>query len=225
VNVRATEEGDHLRRLIWWSTLVAFLIALEYLARVAGGTPDRNVLYRYSTAASSAVIYAFLLLIVLAIAGFRRDLLALRRPKSWPTAAGLMLLLLVGVYTVIAIIDPLLHGSREQGLTPTHWEPSHAGAYAANFVVIACVAPVVEELTFRGLGFSLLERLGAWPAILIVGCTFALAHGLVQAFPELALFGCALAWLRFKTTSVYPGMLLHGTFNAIALVAAATVHH
>ena len=132
---------------------------------------------------------------------------------------------LVAVYVVISILDPLLHGSREQGLTPTHWEPSHAGAYAANFVVIAGIAPIVEELAFRGLGFSLLERFGAWPAILIVGITFALAHGLVQAFPELAIFGCALAWLRFKTTSVYPGMVLHGTFNAIALVAAATVHH
>ena len=63
------------------------------------------------------------------------------------------------------------------------------------------------------------------PAIEIVGITFALAHGLVQAFPELAVFGCALAWLRFRTTSVFPGMLLHGTFNAIALVAAATMHH
>jgi uncharacterized protein len=225
VNVRATADGDHLRRLIWWSILVAALIALEYASRLAGGTPDRNVLYRYSTAVSSAVVYAFLLLIVLAIAGWRRELLALRRPRSWPQAAGLAVLLLIGVYLVIAAIDPLLHGSREQGLTPTHWEPSHAGAYAANFVVIACVAPIVEELTFRGLGFSLLERFGKWPAILIVGITFALAHGLVQAFPELAIFGCALAWLRFKTTSVYPGMMLHGTFNAIALVAAAAVHH
>ncbi len=225
MNVRATAGGDHLRRLIWWSTLVAILIGLEYASRFSGGTPDRNVLYRYSTAVGSAVVYVFLLVIVLAIAGWRRDLLALRRPKSWPRAAGLMVLLLVVVTGVIDAIDPLLHGAREQGLTPTHWEPSHAAAYAANFIVIAFVAPIVEELTFRGLGFSLLERFGAWPAILVVGATFALAHGLLQAFPELALFGCALAWLRFKTTSVYPGMLLHGVFNAIALVAAATLHN
>lgn len=228
MNVRATGGGNHLRgnaRLFLWSFLVAFLVALEYAARLAGGTPDRDVLYRYSTAAGSAVVYVFLLLIVLGIAGWQRDLLALRRPSSWPRAAGLMALLLVGVYAAILILDPLLQGSREQGLTPTRWEPSHAGAYAANFVVIACMAPIVEELTFRGLGFSLLERFGVWPAIAVVGVTFALAHGLVQAFPELVIFGCALAWLRMKTASVYPGMLLHATFNAVALVAAATVHH
>jgi membrane protease YdiL (CAAX protease family) len=113
-----------------------------------------------------------------------------------------------------------LHGGREQGLTPTAWEPSHAGAYIANAVVVAGLAPIVEELTYRGLGYSLLERYGRSVAIVTVGLCFALDHGLVQAFPELAIFGCALAWLRMRTTSVYPGMLLHATFNGIALAAA-----
>jgi membrane protease YdiL (CAAX protease family) len=108
-------------------------------------------------------------------------------------------------------------------LTPTGWQPHHAAAYSANFVVIAAVAPFVEELLFRGLGFALLERFGRWQTILAVGLAFGLYHGLVQALPELALFGCALAWLRMKTRSVIPGMLLHSTFNAIALIAAVTV--
>jgi membrane protease YdiL (CAAX protease family) len=85
------------------------------------------------------------------------------------------------------------------------------------------MAPLTEELTFRGLGFSLLERYGTWLAIVVVGVTFGLAHGLVQALPELALFGCALAWLRARTGSVLPGMLLHAVFNALALIAAVTI--
>jgi membrane protease YdiL (CAAX protease family) len=222
VNVRATDLGDHVRRLTWWSLLVAVLIALEYGSRVSGGTPDRNVLYRYSTAAGSAGAYAVILFLVLAIAGFRRDLLALRRPESWRRAAGLSVLLMIGIWVSIAILDPLLHGAREQGLTPSGWQQSHAGAYAANVLVIAVVAPVVEELAFRGVGFSLLERFGSWFAIVTVGVAFALAHGLLQAFPELAIFGCSLAWLRWKTKSVYPGMILHGAFNAISLILAVT---
>ncbi len=213
-------------KLIAWSVLVAALIALQYAGRLSSGKPDRNVLYEYSTAVGSAVVYAILLAFVLAIAGQRRDLLALRRPESWPKALGLALLLMVGVYIAIAIIDPLLHGAREQGLTPKSWEPAHQWAYAANFLVVAGVAPVVEELTFRGLGFSLLERFGKWPAILTVGITFALAHGLFEALPELALFGCALAWLRWKTKTVFPGMLFHAMFNSISLIAAvAATHH
>jgi membrane protease YdiL (CAAX protease family) len=130
---------------------------------------------------------------------------------------------LVGIWISVAVLDQFLHGGREQGLTPTGWEPSHAGAYAANFVVIALLAPVVEELIFRGLGFSLLVPFGVWPAIGGVGIAFALAHGLLQAFAELAVFGCALAWLRWRTASVYPGMIVHGLFNALALIAAVTV--
>jgi len=109
---------------------------------------------------------------------------------------------------------------KEQGLTPTHWEPAHAGAFAANVVLYALVAPVVEELTFRGVGQSLLGFLGRRPAIVIVGVSFGLAHGLVEALLVLVPFGIALAWLRDRTKSVYPGMVVHGIFNGVALAVA-----
>ena len=83
--------------------------------------------------------------------------------------------------------------------------------------------PFVEELTYRGLGYSLLERFGRWPAIVSVGLLFGLAHGLVESLPVLAVFGAVLAWIRSRTGSVYPGMLLHSLFNLVALVAAVTL--
>ena len=210
-------------RLAFWLALVTLMIAAQYAGRATEGKPDREVLYRYSTAVGSAAGYVLVLVLVLAIAGFRADLLGLRRPRSWAAAAGWGVAILIGTYAVLLVLEPILHGGEEQGLTPPGWEPSHAGAYAANFVVVAGMAAVVEELTFRGLGYSLLERYGRWVAIVVVGIAFGLAHGLVQALPELALFGCALAWLRSRTDSVLPGMVVHGTFNAISLIAAVTV--
>jgi len=136
-----------------------------------------------------------------------------------PEFAKLAVPAFIAVFIAISAIDQALHGSKEQGLVPKHWEPSHAGAYAANFVIVAAVAPFTEELLFRGLGFSLLEHFGKWPAILTVGIAFGLYHGLVQALPELALFGCTLAWLRWKTGSVFPGMIVHATFNTIGLLS------
>ncbi len=124
-------------RLAGWSVLVGGLIALQYASRLAGGKPAPDVLYKYSTAASSAVVYAILLALVLVIAGGRRDLLTLRRPESWRRAIGLVVLLLIGVYAAIALMDPILHGAREQGLTPKSWDPSHKWEYVANFFVIA----------------------------------------------------------------------------------------
>jgi membrane protease YdiL (CAAX protease family) len=95
-------------------------------------------------------------------------------------------------------------------------------AYIVNGIVIAVVAPIVEELTFRGLGYSLLARYGRWAAIIGTGVAFALAHGLVNAFPLLAAFGIGLAYLRSRVGSVYPGMIVHGIFNAIALTVAVS---
>jgi membrane protease YdiL (CAAX protease family) len=211
------------RRLAAWIGFIALVSAIGYASRFTAGRPDRNALYEWSTAVAELTVFAVIFAVTLAIAGAQQNLLALRRPASWRRALLLCLLLLVVVYGVIAAIDPLLHGGREQGLTPTGWQPRHASAYAANFAVVAGVAPFTEELLFRGLGFSLLARFGRWPAILAVGVAFGLYHGLVQALPELVLFGCALAWLRAKTASVFPGMLLHATFNAIALIAAVTL--
>ena len=43
------------------------------------------------------------------------------------------------------------------------------------------------------------------------------------SLPVLAGFGCVLAWVRSKTRSVFPGMVIHGFFNLIALVVAVTL--
>jgi uncharacterized protein len=213
------------RKRLLWLLFVAALSAIQYAGRFSSGKPDRNVLYHYSAAIGSAVQYAVFLGIVLAIGGLDRSVYALRRPRSWPRALGSALALVVLLTIAIASLDSVLHGGREQGLTPTRWEPSHAGAYAASFVVVAVFGPIVEELLFRGLGFYLLLPFGPWPAIVGTGLAFGLYHGLVEALPELVLFGCALAWLRWRTDSVFPGMILHGTFNALSLVAAVASSH
>lgn len=124
------------------------------------------------------------------------------------------------MYILSAVLGPVLHPGREQGLTPTSWQPAHAAAYVVNGIAIVVFAPVIEELMFRGLGFSLLRPYGEWVAIVVVGLCFGLEHGLVQALPFLVAFGVGLAYLRSRSNSVYPGMLVHGLFNATALIFA-----
>ncbi len=162
-------------------------------------------------------------MLVLAIAGFSTRLLGLSPPRSLWAAAGALGLALVAVYVFEVVYTHLVRVGNEQGLTPSHWEPRHATAYIVNAVVICTWVPIVEELTYRGLGYSLLERFGRWPAIVAVGLLFGLAHGLIESLPVLVAFGSVLAWIRARTGSVYPGMLLHALFNLIALVAAVTI--
>ena len=207
-------------RLFAWIAFGALICAVAYASRFTAGTPDRNALYKWTTAVGELFLFAVIIAVTLAIAGSQRQLLALRRPYSWRRALAVAVPVFIVVFFVITAMDQALHGSREQGLVPKHWEPSHASAFAANFVVVALIAPFAEELLFRGLGFSLLlPRLGPWPTIVTIGIAFGLYHGLVEALPELALFGAALAWLRWKTGSVFPGMLAHATFNTIGLLS------
>ena len=216
-------------RLVAWSLLILTIAAINYAGRFtstghASSSAGNNEVYSYSTFAGGLVIYAVWFVFVLAIAGGSRELLALRRPRSWKRGARLAVGAIVAIYLLEAAVSfiPLPQSpGKEQGLTPTHWEPAHAGAFAANVVLFTLVAPIVEELTFRGLGQSLLLALmGPWPSVLVVGIAFGLAHGLVEALLVLVPFGAALAWLRNRSDSVYPGMVVHGIFNGVALAAA-----
>ncbi len=209
-------------RLLAWTAFVVCFSALSYALRFTTTTPD-DVLYTWGAAVSGLVQYALILGIVLLISRPRsRQLLALRRPRSWSRAAGLGLAVITGVLLLGSILDQFLDPGREQGLIPDSWEPSKAAPFVANFVVIAVVAPLVEETTFRGLGFSLLEPFGTWIAIALVGLAFGLAHGLVQGLPLLVGIGAGLAYIRSRTDSVYPGMIVHGLFNGLVLIVAVT---
>jgi len=199
------------------------LAVLGYASRLESGKPDPQVLYEWSTAIGGLVQDAIVLAFVLAIAGLDRGRLAFRRPRSYAEAAALLGLGIVAIYIFEVAYTALAHPGNEQGLTPSHWEPHHAAAYVANAIVICTWVPFVEELTYRGLGFTLLQPFGEWPAILLVGLLFGLAHGLLISLPIIVVFGCVLAFVRSRTDSVFPGMLLHAAFNFVAIVAAVTI--
>ena len=209
--------------LALWSSFVLAFATLNYGARFTEGKPPKDLLYKWSTVVGNLVQFAIIAAIVYGIAGLagdRRQVLALRRPTSWATVARIGVGIGFGIFVLSLILTPLLEPGREQGVTPNTWQPEHLAAYIANGLVIVVVAPIIEELTFRGLGYSLLARYGRWTAIIGTGLAFALAHGLVNAFPVLAAFGIGLAFLRSRVDSVYPGMIVHGLFNAVALTVA-----
>jgi membrane protease YdiL (CAAX protease family) len=208
-------------KLIGWLALVGALAALNYASRFTGGKPPADSLYRYDTALNGLVFYAITFGIVLLIArGLTRVELGARAPDSWPRALGLTLAVLVGLLIAESLLESILHGAREQGLEPAHWEPSKAPQFALNAAVVVIAAPIVEEFTFRGLGFRLLAPFGMFVAVVGTAAAFAADHGLVEGFPALFLFGIAVALVRLRTGSIYPGMMLHACFNAFALAAA-----
>jgi CAAX protease family protein len=217
---RVSERSLSRKLLAWWF-LVGALSLLAYSANFADGDPPDDVLFRYESAVVGFLLYGVIVGLLLAIASGLdlREAFGLRRPASWAAAAGWAFALLVVFFIVAAALEPVLGGGKEQGLDPSGWRSDRAFAFILNAIVIAVAAPIVEELMFRGIGYTLLSPLGAVGTIVVVGIAFALTHGLIRAFPVLFLIGAGLAFLRWRTGSIYPAMILHACFNGVGLLA------
>jgi membrane protease YdiL (CAAX protease family) len=204
---------------------VLALAGLAYAARFSGETTPDDIAYRWSSSIAAMTQYGIMLGILLLIArGLDpTEAFALRRPASWRRAGALAAGGIAAIWAVSAVLSRFLDATDEQGLVPKGWDSSRAAPFVAFFLVVTVVAPFVEELTYRGLGVGLLLPYGPWIAILTTGVLFGAAHGLVEGLPVLAFFGIVVGWLRVRTDSVYPGMLLHGTFNGVALVLSVTI--
>jgi uncharacterized protein len=220
----------HPGRLAAWLVFVLALTLLNYLGRYASDDTPDDIAYQWASSIAIVVQFGVMLGILLLIArGLpKRELFALRRPASWKRALGLAVLSLVVIYlaslayagllSLLGDFDP----TEEQGLVPDEWDSSRAAPFVAFFLAVTLLAPFVEELTYRGIGFSLFQPYGLVLAIVATGALFGLTHGLLIGLPVLAFFGIVVGWLRAKTGSVYPGVLLHAAFNGIALLVAVS---
>jgi membrane protease YdiL (CAAX protease family) len=83
------------------------------------------------------------------------------------------------------------------------------------FLTISIAPAIVEELTFRGLIQSSLERVfSVRDALLIQAALFGILHLLPFMFPSHFLMGLCFGFLRNRSRSLYPGMLMHAAWNA-----------
>ena len=213
-------------RLIAWLSVFGILSALNYYGNlVEGGDVPEDVFFTYEFTAQSLSLAVILLGLMLLVArGLAwRDVFALRRPTSWRAGLGYAVALVVGTLVLGAALSEWLQPGEEQDLAPTDFDETRIGAFVLNALLVALVVPIVEELSFRGLGLSLLLPLGRWRAILICGALFALAHGLVEALPLFTIFGAALAWMRLRLDSVVPCIVTHAIINATAIALSLTL--
>ena len=150
--------------------------------------------------------------------GNPREVLALRRT---PLAQGVALAvggLIVGVVAAAAL-EPIFHGSASQRITAGDIDSLTAGvAFGISALTIVIGAAVTEELYFRGLLYGRLDaRFGVASAVVGSAGIFGLAHFAPNTFPALFALGLVLGLVRMRSSSVWPGMAIHGANNAIAV--------
>jgi membrane protease YdiL (CAAX protease family) len=84
-----------------------------------------------------------------------------------------------------------------------------------GYVSIALVTPISEELLFRGLIQPKLEQvLRPVEALVVQAVLFSAAHLSPVILATHFVMGLAFGWVRRRTGSLFPSMVLHGAWNA-----------
>jgi membrane protease YdiL (CAAX protease family) len=91
-------------------------------------------------------------------------------------------------------------------------------------VALVILAPIAEELFFRGVVFNALRREGGrrW-AYLGSSALFAVIHLDLVVLVPLFLLGLALAWVYERTNNLLAPIAMHATVNAISVAVALLV--
>lgn len=148
----------------------------------------------------------------------------LRPARLW-SSLGWIAVLLVGFLVVTAAWVTLVGADDAQETLPQELGVDESDVALISVAILVCVlAPLAEEIFFRGYFFTALRSWrGLWPAALVTGLVFGVIHAGSSdpAFlVPLATLGAGLCLLYARTGSLYPCIAAHALNNSIAFGAA-----
>lgn len=158
--------------------------------------------------------------------GFRAHLVP-DVPLGLVVGVACQLLLVPAVFTLVELLAPNGDlGNQAEDLTGD----AGGAAFLVKVVVFVVLAPLAEELYFRGLLLrSVVRRYGPSIGIVASSVCFGAAHISFQGtgeaaaalFLALAGFGAVLAALAVRFRRLGPSIVTHMAFNAVTMVALA----
>ena len=88
-----------------------------------------------------------------------------------------------------------------------------------TWIAAVIMAPIVEELTFRGFMYTRLKQgMPKWIAIIVSSLAFGIVHGNVIQGIYTFVFGLSLVWIYERTKSIWSCILFHMSFNLVGAV-------
>jgi hypothetical protein len=145
------------------------------------------------------------------------------RPSSfkplWAIAGG------IGLAVLLSVVGSLIH--TPQVKSPLDDLTATPGMLSLFGLMAVTIAPLFEEMIFRGFIQPLLTRtLGALAAIAITAAIFGALHAPEYSYAwqyvaSIGLAGAVFGWLRARTNSIIPCVIMHGSFNLASVIAMA----
>jgi membrane protease YdiL (CAAX protease family) len=146
----------------------------------------------------------------------RNVLFGFNRPII-PTKEVVVLILIVLSFAYVSgFVSDWIIGLIESAgitMTPLESDTSTPLLYALEIIALIVLAPLFEELLFRGAFTGSVEEYGGFSMALSVGIMFGLWHQNVYQFFYAAALGVALCWLTMKTGSIIPALIVHFIYN------------
>jgi len=174
-------------------------------------------------------VFVFLLPSVAAAAGSNldpRSFLLLRvRPSAVQLAlgAGIGAALFLAASGVMTLTTMALPQRWVETFDLTHLFLGSGPERAGMALMASVVAPVAEEIAFRGYALSALRTWARpWPSIAACAVLFAVMHLDPVRFPAVLLLGIAFGWLAWRSGSIWPSVAAHAVNNGLGTAIAAT---
>lgn len=201
------------------------LLLIELLSKV--GVPLGNINPSLFQVIAGGVIYALSLLIVIGAPWLikrsrtsREELGVHRLPTwmdiVWVPAGAVSYLILTAIITALAMAF-LTFINYDQAQDTGFSGMNAQSEYIMAFIMLVVIAPVAEELLFRGYLFGKLRKYAPlWVSILITSLLFALVHFAWNVGLDVFALSIVLCLLRVVSGSLWPSIMLHMLKNSIA---------
>ena len=126
------------------------------------------------------------------------------------------------VFTLVAVLFPSIDVNEAQS-TAFEFGRSHWGLIV-SFVASVLIAPIIEEIQFRGFVLPAFEKsFGPFFGLLLTSLTFAVLHFQANVAIYTFILGIILALMYRRLGSIIPGIVLHTINNLLAFLAVTGI--
>jgi len=224
------EQNDNFPDIVFGFFIIVLLLGIEYI--LAAALYDLDSALRFGSHEFSSIIVVLSTgIIVSMLMSYKKITYATifnpakttRLPIIIATFIPILLLITIATFWVKELTNFLDYIFKPG--KPLNVKNYPFGYLAVDFIASCLVAPVIEEILFRGIILrSFLNQYDPKKAIIWSAVIFAVAHLNIYQLPVAFVGGCMIGWVYYRTKSLWLCILAHACHNTIMTIQYYYTH-